>query len=94
MEQPVIIAVSSCRVSTYRDYQLAASPTTYYYLNPKILEAQESRALNMTMEWLPMCAELEEAVGARNWLDMVVLYCRQFSAEHRDFAIKVNMLVG
>ncbi|GJX98585.1 hypothetical protein Tco_0355604, partial [Tanacetum coccineum] len=43
MEQPVIIAVNSCRVSKYRDYQLAATPATYYYLNPKILEAEESR---------------------------------------------------
>ncbi|GKC38042.1 hypothetical protein Tco_1050426 [Tanacetum coccineum] len=46
------------------------------------------------MEWLPMCAELEEAVGAHNWLDMVVLYCQKFLAEYRDFAIKVNRLVG
>ncbi|GKC97484.1 hypothetical protein Tco_1167759 [Tanacetum coccineum] len=46
------------------------------------------------MKWLPMCVELEEAVGARNWLDMAILYCRQFSAEHQDFAIKVNRLVG
>nr|GEW80509.1 nucleic acid-binding, OB-fold protein [Tanacetum cinerariifolium] len=45
MEQPVIIAVCSCRVSKYRDYQLAASPATYYYLNPNIPESQESRAL-------------------------------------------------
>ncbi|GJU55695.1 hypothetical protein Tco_1229409 [Tanacetum coccineum] len=27
------------------DYQLAATPATYYYLNPKILEAEGSRAL-------------------------------------------------
>ncbi|GJR32462.1 nucleic acid-binding, OB-fold protein [Tanacetum coccineum] len=45
MDQPVIIATSSCRVSKYRDYQLAASPTMYYYLNPNIPEAQESCAL-------------------------------------------------
>ncbi|GJS47762.1 nucleic acid-binding, OB-fold protein [Tanacetum coccineum] len=45
MDQPVIIAADSCRVSKYRDYQLAASPTTYYYLNPNIPEAQESRAM-------------------------------------------------
>ncbi|GJT60746.1 hypothetical protein Tco_1004279 [Tanacetum coccineum] len=46
------------------------------------------------MEWLPMCAKLEEAVGARNWLDIVFLYCQKFLAEHRDFSIKVNRLVG
>ncbi|GKD55758.1 hypothetical protein Tco_1289145 [Tanacetum coccineum] len=45
MKQPVIIAVSSCRVSRYRDYQLAATSATYYYLNPIIPEAEESRAL-------------------------------------------------
>ncbi|GJX66387.1 DNA helicase [Tanacetum coccineum] len=48
MEQPVIIAVSSCRVSKYRDYQLAATSATYYYLNPIIPEAEESRALSGT----------------------------------------------
>ncbi|GJU92566.1 hypothetical protein Tco_1317322 [Tanacetum coccineum] len=46
------------------------------------------------MEWLPMCAKLEEAVGVRNWLDIVFLYCQKFLAEHRDFSIKVNRLVG
>ncbi|GJT06813.1 replication protein A 70 kDa DNA-binding subunit [Tanacetum coccineum] len=45
MQQLVIIAVSSSRVSKYRDYQLAASPTTYYYLNLNIPEAEESRAV-------------------------------------------------
>ncbi|GJW60233.1 hypothetical protein Tco_0109568 [Tanacetum coccineum] len=41
MEQPVIIAVSSCCVSKYRDYQLSATSTTYYYLNPNIPEAED-----------------------------------------------------
>nr|GEU72572.1 DNA helicase [Tanacetum cinerariifolium] len=45
MEQPVITAVSSCRVSKYKDYQLTATSATYYYLNPIIPEAEESRAL-------------------------------------------------
>ncbi|GJZ46144.1 hypothetical protein Tco_0593740 [Tanacetum coccineum] len=45
MEQPVIIAISSCRVSKYTDYQLFASSATYYYLNPKIPKAKESRDL-------------------------------------------------
>nr|GEV11957.1 hypothetical protein [Tanacetum cinerariifolium] len=45
MEQPVIIAVNSCHVSKYRDYQLAATLTTYYYLNPNIPEAETSCAL-------------------------------------------------
>ncbi|GKC51945.1 nucleic acid-binding, OB-fold protein [Tanacetum coccineum] len=45
MEQPMIITISSCRVSKYTDYQLSASSATYYYLNPKIPEAEELRAL-------------------------------------------------
>nr|GEZ98884.1 hypothetical protein [Tanacetum cinerariifolium] len=45
MEQPVIIVISSCRVSKYTDYQLSASSAAYYYLNPKIPEAEESRTL-------------------------------------------------
>ncbi|GJT86490.1 nucleic acid-binding, OB-fold protein [Tanacetum coccineum] len=45
MEQPVMISVSSCRVSKYRDYQLVATSATYYYLNPNIPEAEESRVL-------------------------------------------------
>ncbi|GKE03146.1 DNA helicase, partial [Tanacetum coccineum] len=45
IEQPVIIAISSCWVSKYTDYQLYGSSATYYYLNPKIPEAEESRAL-------------------------------------------------
>nr|GEX56395.1 nucleic acid-binding, OB-fold protein [Tanacetum cinerariifolium] len=45
MEQPVIIVISSCRVLKYTDCQLSASSATYYYLNPKMPEAQESRAL-------------------------------------------------
>ncbi|GJS33667.1 hypothetical protein Tco_0532049 [Tanacetum coccineum] len=46
------------------------------------------------MEWLPMCEELEKAVGGRNWLDMMIVYCQQFADEHRDFALQVNKLVG
>ncbi|GJR77269.1 reverse transcriptase domain-containing protein [Tanacetum coccineum] len=50
MEQPVITAVSSCRVSKYRDYQLSSSSTTYYYLNSKIPEGAESRAIRLARE--------------------------------------------
>ncbi|GJZ36947.1 replication protein A 70 kDa DNA-binding subunit [Tanacetum coccineum] len=50
MEQPVIITVSSCRMSKYRDYQLAASHATYYYLNPTIPEAEQSRILFEDLE--------------------------------------------
>ncbi|GJV09447.1 putative reverse transcriptase domain-containing protein [Tanacetum coccineum] len=44
VEQPVIIVVSSCRVSKYKYYQLEASLTTYYYMNQTIPEADQSRA--------------------------------------------------
>ncbi|GJT02057.1 hypothetical protein Tco_0048666 [Tanacetum coccineum] len=46
------------------------------------------------MEWLLICAKLEEAVGAQNWLDMVPLYCRKFMSGYREFAIKMNRLRG
>nr|GEY51774.1 hypothetical protein [Tanacetum cinerariifolium] len=48
MKQPVIITVSACHVSEYKDYQLAASQATYYYLNPNIPEAEESRVQSQT----------------------------------------------
>ncbi|GJV89430.1 DNA helicase [Tanacetum coccineum] len=37
---PIIIAVSSCRVTKYRDVQLTATPATYYYINPRTPEAE------------------------------------------------------
>nr|GFA41397.1 hypothetical protein [Tanacetum cinerariifolium] len=40
MEKPVIIAISSCRVTTiYGGLQLTATPATYYYLNSIVPEA-------------------------------------------------------
>nr|GEV69873.1 hypothetical protein [Tanacetum cinerariifolium] len=47
-----------------------------------------------TMEWLPMCEKLEKVVGERNWLDMMIVYCRDFVDKHRDFALRVNRLIG
>ncbi|GJY86885.1 hypothetical protein Tco_0500911 [Tanacetum coccineum] len=39
MQKPVIIAVSSCKVTEYaRNLQLTATSTTFYYLNPEIPE--------------------------------------------------------
>ncbi|PWA36919.1 helitron helicase-like domain-containing protein [Artemisia annua] len=44
MEKPVIIAVSSCRVSRFRNnLQLSATPATYYYIDPDIPELQQYR---------------------------------------------------
>ncbi|GJU45743.1 DNA helicase [Tanacetum coccineum] len=39
---PIIIVVSSCRVTKYRDVQLSATPATYYYINPKNQEAENA----------------------------------------------------
>ncbi|PWA43981.1 nucleic acid-binding, OB-fold protein [Artemisia annua] len=43
LEKPIIIAVSSCRVSKFqnRDLQLQSTPATYYYINPKIPQLNE-----------------------------------------------------
>nr|GEY32122.1 DNA helicase [Tanacetum cinerariifolium] len=37
---PIIIVVSSRRVTKYRDVQLTATPVTYYYINPQTPEAE------------------------------------------------------
>ncbi|GKC34595.1 DNA helicase [Tanacetum coccineum] len=42
---PIIIVVSSCRVSKYRDVQLSATPATHYYINPKTQEAENAYAM-------------------------------------------------
>ncbi|GJU99648.1 hypothetical protein Tco_1328919 [Tanacetum coccineum] len=44
METPMIIVVTTCRVSRYRDLQLSASLATYYYFNLDILEVKQSQA--------------------------------------------------
>ncbi|GJT83083.1 DNA helicase [Tanacetum coccineum] len=36
----VIIAVTSCHVTKYKDVQLAATPATHYYINPQTPEAE------------------------------------------------------
>ncbi|PWA88535.1 hypothetical protein CTI12_AA119640 [Artemisia annua] len=42
LEKPVLIAVSSCRVTRYRNtFQLQSTPATYYYINPKIPELEQ-----------------------------------------------------
>ncbi|GJX78233.1 ribonuclease H-like domain-containing protein [Tanacetum coccineum] len=40
ISRPIIIAVSSCKVSKYRDLQLSATYATYYYINPQTPEAK------------------------------------------------------
>ncbi|PWA81791.1 hypothetical protein CTI12_AA184760 [Artemisia annua] len=45
LEKPILIAVSSCRVSRFRNnMQLSSTPATYYYINPDIPELEQYRA--------------------------------------------------
>ena len=45
LERPITIAVSSCRVSKYRNkLQLSSTTATYYYINPKIPELEQYKA--------------------------------------------------
>ncbi|PWA94768.1 hypothetical protein CTI12_AA056050 [Artemisia annua] len=45
LEKPVIIAVSSCRVSKYYNkLQLSSTPATYYYINPRIPQLEQYQA--------------------------------------------------
>ncbi|GKE48247.1 hypothetical protein Tco_1479505 [Tanacetum coccineum] len=46
------------------------------------------------MDGLPMCAELEMAVGSPKWLDMMVLYCRKAASEDWEVAFHFNRLRG
>ncbi|GJV35888.1 hypothetical protein Tco_1408365 [Tanacetum coccineum] len=40
------------------------------------------------------CRGVGEGCCGRNWLDMMIVYCRKYADEHRDFALRVNTLVG
>ncbi|PWA75614.1 nucleic acid-binding, OB-fold protein [Artemisia annua] len=45
LEKPVIMAVSSCKVTRFRNnLQLASTPATYYYIDPDIPELQQYKA--------------------------------------------------
>ncbi|GKD71112.1 hypothetical protein Tco_1325202, partial [Tanacetum coccineum] len=46
------------------------------------------------MEWLPKCEELEKVVGGHNWLDMMIVYFDEYTYEQREFACRVNRLIG
>nr|GEY30361.1 hypothetical protein [Tanacetum cinerariifolium] len=46
------------------------------------------------MAWLPMCNELERAVGGRNWLDMMIVYFDEYAFEEREFTRRLNGLIG
>ncbi|PWA13631.1 hypothetical protein CTI12_AA631960 [Artemisia annua] len=44
LEKPIIIAVTSCKVSKYYNkLQLSSTPATYYYINPKIPQLERYR---------------------------------------------------
>ncbi|PWA46451.1 replication protein A 70 kDa DNA-binding subunit [Artemisia annua] len=50
LEKPVIIAVTSCRVSRYQNnLQLSSTPATYYYINPTIPELEQYKEEYRTM---------------------------------------------
>ncbi|GJY33605.1 DNA helicase [Tanacetum coccineum] len=101
MEKPVIIAISSCRVSKYTDYQLSASLATYYYLNPKIPEAEESldlfKARYEDSPPLTICKTLHKDVQqdkTRNRLGLTNLHKQphgvRFTAEATITGINMN----
>ncbi|GKC69966.1 hypothetical protein Tco_1115849, partial [Tanacetum coccineum] len=46
------------------------------------------------MEWSPRCEKLEKAVGGHRWMDMMIVYLQEFEDEQRDFALRVNRLIG
>ncbi|PWA53249.1 nucleic acid-binding, OB-fold protein [Artemisia annua] len=50
LEQPVIIAISSCWARRFAGgLQLSATPATHYYLNPNVEEAEHIRQIYMEM---------------------------------------------
>ncbi|PWA80597.1 replication protein A 70 kDa DNA-binding subunit [Artemisia annua] len=45
LERPILIAISSCRVTRFRNnLQLSSTPASYYYINPRIPQLEEYRA--------------------------------------------------
>nr|GEZ87403.1 replication protein A 70 kDa DNA-binding subunit [Tanacetum cinerariifolium] len=66
MKKPVIIVVSSCKVTEYaNNLQLSSSPATFYYLNPDIPELEQLIADMMIQrkkkpERLPLSTLLQE----------------------------------
>ncbi|PWA94580.1 hypothetical protein CTI12_AA059010 [Artemisia annua] len=59
LERPIIIAVSSFRVTKFlkRDLQLTSTPATYYYINPDIPDLQQYKAAYKALyqEKEPLC---------------------------------------
>ncbi|PWA48473.1 nucleic acid-binding, OB-fold protein [Artemisia annua] len=59
LERPIIIAVTSCRVTKFlkRDLQLTSTPATHYYINPDIPDLQQYKAAYKALyeEKEPLC---------------------------------------
>ncbi|PWA65216.1 nucleic acid-binding, OB-fold protein [Artemisia annua] len=59
LERPIIIAVTSCRVTKFlkRDLQLSSTPAMYYYINPNIPDLQQYKAAYQAFyeEKKPLC---------------------------------------
>ncbi|PWA96572.1 nucleic acid-binding, OB-fold protein [Artemisia annua] len=68
IEQPVVIAVSSCWARRYSGgLQLSSTPATYYYLNPQLEEAERIReAYNSMMGQVPWLHIPVPAIEAPN----------------------------
>ncbi|PWA39723.1 nucleic acid-binding, OB-fold protein [Artemisia annua] len=81
LEKPVIIVVTSCRVSRYqRNLQLSSTPATYYYINPTIPELeqykQEYRAvfnLNPPLQVIRHPFQDKEKEKTRNRIPLAML---------------------
>ncbi|PWA38262.1 replication protein A 70 kDa DNA-binding subunit [Artemisia annua] len=81
LEKPVIIAVSSCRVSKYYNkLQLSSTPATYYYINPRIPQLEQYQAeyrelfnLNPPLEIVRQPYEDIEKERMRNRFPLAVL---------------------
>ncbi|PWA89056.1 replication protein A 70 kDa DNA-binding subunit [Artemisia annua] len=81
LEKPVIIAVTSCKVSRYYNkLQLSSTPATYYYINPKIPQLEQYQAeyrelfnLNPPLEIVRHSYEDIEKEKMRNRFPLAVL---------------------
>nr|GEV19419.1 hypothetical protein [Tanacetum cinerariifolium] len=76
METSMIIVVTTCRVSQYRDLQLSPSVATYYYFSLDILEVEQSQA-EFSCE-----ATITNVNGTRNWFYISCIECTKMVKEN------------
>nr|GEV06050.1 nucleic acid-binding, OB-fold protein [Tanacetum cinerariifolium] len=86
-EQPVIIVVSFCHVSKYRDYQLAATPATYYYLNSNIPEAETSRGSLLEKRMLASLGH-DQTNGVKHQSSLAQSRTGFWDAAYKDYKTK------